>query len=77
MRSVTIADEVIRLGQLLQLAGLVDGGSEAKYVIAAGEVAVNGEVDLRRGRQLRHGDVVEALGEVVQVVSEVVPPDAG
>ena len=48
----------IRLGQFLQLAGLVDSGGEAKDAIRAGEVLVNGEVDVRRGRQLQVGDVV-------------------
>jgi ribosome-associated protein len=58
---VGIRDEVIRLGQFLKLANLVDTGAEAKPLIAAGEVLVNGEVETRRGRQLVPGDVV-ALG---------------
>lgn len=66
-RPVEIRDEVIRLGQLLQLAGIVDSGSDAKLVLHGGEVLVNGEPELRRGRQLRAGDVVEALGEAVVV----------
>lgn len=66
-RPVEIRDEVIRLGQLLQLAGIVDSGSDAKLVLQGGEVLVNGEPELRRGRQLRAGDVVEALGEAVVV----------
>ena len=52
----------IRLGQLLKAAGLVDSGGEAKAVLAAGSVTVNGEVDTRRGRQLAPGDVV-TLGD--------------
>ena len=55
-------DGMIRLGQLLKAAGLVDSGGEAKQVLAAGVVRVNGEVETRRGRQLRAGDVV-ALGD--------------
>lgn len=66
-RPVEIRDEVIRLGQLLQLAGIVDSGSDAKLVLQGGEVLVNGEPEVRRGRQLRAGDVVEALGEAVVV----------
>ena len=57
-----IRDEVIRLGQFLQVAGVADMGSDAKILLAGGEVAVNGEVELRRGRQLRAGDVVAAGG---------------
>jgi ribosome-associated protein len=40
----------------------VDSGGEAKAVLAAGSVAVNGEVETRRGRQLAPGDVI-SLGE--------------
>src|SRR5258707_4008816 len=54
---VPIDDEVIRLGQFLKLANLIDSGSEAKTVIAAGLVRVNDEVELRRGRQLQARDV--------------------
>ncbi|MCB0971627.1 MAG: RNA-binding S4 domain-containing protein [Acidimicrobiales bacterium] len=68
MRPVEIADDVIRLGQLLQLAGIVDSGSDAKFLLAGGEVVVDGEPETRRGRQLHPGAVVEALGETVQVV---------
>ncbi|MGI8645414.1 MAG: RNA-binding S4 domain-containing protein [Nocardioides sp.] len=52
----------IKLGQFLKLADLVESGSDAKPLLAAGEVRVNGEVETRRGRQLVTGDVV-ALGE--------------
>ena len=67
VRDVSIAEDGIRLGQLLKLAGLVDTGADAKTVLAAGEVLVNGEVETRRGRQLRRGDVVERAGEAVRV----------
>lgn len=53
-----VDDRGIRLGQLLKLAGLIDQGSDAKAVLAAGEVTVNGGVETRRGRQLDRGDVV-------------------
>lgn len=63
MRDVPIRDEVIRLGQLLKYAGLVDSGAEAKLVLADGLVQVNGEAEARRGRQLRAGDVVRLEGD--------------
>jgi ribosome-associated protein len=65
---VAITDESIRLGQFLKLAGLVDAGSDAKAVIEAGEVKVNGRADTRRGRQLHHGDVVAFAGRSARVV---------
>ena len=47
------------LGQALKAASLVGSGGEAKVLIQAGEVTVNGEVETRRGRKLESGDVVE------------------
>lgn len=64
---IPIRDEVIRLGQFLKLVGLIDSGADAKTVIADGEVTVNGEVEVRRGRQLRPGDVVELSGHSARV----------
>lgn len=53
---------VIRLGQLLKLAGVADSGAQARSLVDDGEVTVNGEVERRRGRQLAAGDdVVVAL----------------
>ena len=69
MREVEIRDQTIRLGQLLKLADLIDLGSDAKDLLAAGDVRVNGEVETRRGRQLVPGDVVDALGETVGIVA--------
>ena len=67
MRDVTIDGDMIRLGQFLKLADLIDTGGEAKLRIAGGEVTVNGEVDLRRGRQLHRGDVVAVGGARARV----------
>lgn len=60
-REVAIREETIRLGQLLKLAGLAGSGGDARAMLEAGAVTVNGEPESRRGRQLRRGDVV-ALG---------------
>ena len=63
MRDVAITDDGIRLGQLLKLANVVTSGADAKFVLQAGEVMVNGEVETRRGRQLHRGDEVALKGE--------------
>ncbi len=55
---VHVREGVIRLGQFLKLADAIDAGSEAKALLSAGAVTVNGQVDSRRGRQLQPGDVV-------------------
>lgn len=59
---VPIRDQTIRLGQLLKLAGVADDGAHARTLIEDGEVSVDGQVDRRRGRQVRPGSIVE-LGE--------------
>jgi len=68
LSSVAIRGEMIRLGQFLKLAGVVDGGGEAKALLAEGVVTVNGEPEARRGRQLHRGDIV-GVGEAQWQVS--------
>ena len=55
------------LGQALKAAGLVGTGGEAKVLIQAGEVSVNGEIETRRGRRLEEGDVVEVGDERLEI----------
>jgi ribosome-associated protein len=69
IREVALRDESIRLGQLLKLAGLADTGSDVKLLLEEGLVTVDGEVEARRGRQLRSGAVVTVQGESVRVVA--------
>lgn len=69
MQEIRIKDESIKLGQALKLAGLAGSGVEAKIQIQDGLVAVNGEVEERRGRKLYPGDVFALEGNEVKVVS--------
>jgi len=64
---VPITDESIRLGQFLKLSSLIDSGSDAKAAIAEGLVSVNGDIELRRGRQLHPGDTVSIGAESARV----------
>lgn len=65
---IQIRDEFIKLGQALKLAGVVDDGVEAKFVIQDGQVKVNGEVDERRGRKVHVGDVISYNGNEIHVI---------
>ena len=69
MKEIKIRDEYIKLGQALKLAGLVDSGVDAKYIILDGKVKVNGETSLERGKKLRSGDIFEFNGNEVKVIS--------
>ncbi len=60
-------EEYIRLGQLLKAVGLVDEGSDAKYVISTEQVKVNGEVCTMRGKKVRDADTVQYNGEEIHV----------
>jgi ribosome-associated protein len=59
---VPIKGTMIRLGQLLKLAGVIDSGSEAKALLETQVVSVNEQQEGRRGRQLHDGDLVR-IGE--------------
>lgn len=58
MEEVRIKDSYIKLGQALKLAGLVDSGVDAKFVIQNGQVKVNGQVETQRGKKLLENDEV-------------------
>lgn len=67
---ILIRDDMIRLGQALKLANVVQDGVHARAVIENGEVEVNGEVETRRGRQLHLGDVIVFEGERLVIEAE-------
>ena len=67
MNQIKIKDEYIKLGQALKLAGMVGSGVEAKIVIQDGQVFVNGEVELQRGKKLHPGDIFSFNGEEAQI----------
>ncbi|WP_071431614.1 RNA-binding S4 domain-containing protein [Angelakisella massiliensis] len=67
---ITIHTEMIKLDSFLKFAGAAETGGHAKELVAAGEVLVNGEVCLMRGKKLYPGDRV-TLGETVYEVGSV------
>jgi ribosome-associated protein len=67
--SVEVDRLPVRLGQFLQLAGITDTGADAKMLLAGGAVLVDGEADVRRGRQLLAGAVVACGGQRFRVVA--------
>ena len=69
MERLQLRDEFIKLGQALKAAGLCDSGVDAKFAIQEGHVKVNGEVELRRGKKLYNGDMVEYRGQTIQITA--------
>lgn len=68
MTEIKIETEFIKLDALLKFANLVSSGGEAMLRIAEGEVLVNGEKCIMRGKKLRPGDRIELGGEAVVIV---------
>jgi ribosome-associated protein len=68
VQEIEIEGDMIRLGQLLKLSALADSGADARELLLASAVTVNGEPEARRGRQLHRGDVVAVGEQAVRVV---------
>ena len=69
VRDIAIRGDMIRLGQLLKLANIINSGGELKALLAETDVLVNGELEDRRGRQLHPGDVVTVAGDDLRIVA--------
>ena len=68
MKEVKINTEIIKLDAFLKWSGAVGLGSDAKMLVQGGEVKVNGNIELQRGKKLRAGDTVEFDGETYKIV---------
>lgn len=62
MKDIEIDVEFVTLGQLLKITDTISSGGMAKWFLQENEVYVNGEVDDRRGRKLRDGDIINIPG---------------
>jgi ribosome-associated protein len=67
-REIAIRGDMIRLGQLLKIAGLIDAGGEAAAYLDSHRLLVNGEAEGRRGRQLHRGDQIVVGDTTLKVV---------
>lgn len=64
---IKIDTEFIKLDSLLKLSGVAPTGGAAKIFIQDGEVKVNNEVCLMRGKKIRPSDKVSIFGETIEV----------
>lgn len=67
LRAIAIRGPHIELAQLLKFGGLVGTGGEAKQVIGAGQVELNGVVETQRGKKVQPGDRVSYNGQTLLV----------
>lgn len=67
MREIKIETEYIKLDALLKFAALAETGGEAKEAVQTGQVKVNGQTCLMRGKKCRPGDRVDYAGHSVLV----------
>jgi len=75
-REIGIMTPFIRLDALLKLSGVCGSGGQAKALIQAGQVKVNGSLCVERGKKLYGGDTAQIEGDVLRVTAEKsVPPD--
>jgi ribosome-associated protein len=66
---VEITGEFIRLDALLKFAAIAETGGEAKLMIQEGEVSVNGDICLQRGKKIRPGDIVRLKNTALLIKS--------
>ena len=64
---IEITTEFIKLDSALKFAGVAENGAHAKEMILDGEVLVNGEVELRRGKKLYKGDKFKIFDEEFEI----------
>lgn len=68
MKEVSISTEFIKLDQFLKYIGVAQTGGHSKELIKNGNIKVNDEVVLERGKKIRAGDKVEISGEGIYIV---------
>lgn len=61
--------EYIELNKLLKLTGVVESGGFANMVITEEAVIVNGEIETRKRKKLRKGDIIEFNGEKIDITA--------
>ncbi|MGB1799608.1 MAG: RNA-binding S4 domain-containing protein [Gammaproteobacteria bacterium] len=71
MKTVEITKEPVELYKLLKFEGLVASGGEAKYLIAEGNVRVNGQTETRKRKKIISGDIIE-LGDITLQIKSAI-----
>lgn len=67
MQEFKLSAEYIELVKLLKLLQIAQTGGHAKIIVENGEVIRNGELEFRKRAKLRAGDVIEVMGEKIEI----------
>ncbi|HEX5393563.1 MAG TPA: RNA-binding S4 domain-containing protein [Rhodocyclaceae bacterium] len=62
-------EEYVELCNLLKFMGLADSGGQGKYLVASGEVSVDGQPESRKRAKIRPGQVVVCFDTRIRVVA--------
>lgn len=68
MKDIKIETEYIKLDQFLKWADLVPTGTESRMLLSANKIKVNGEIEVRRGKKLRKGDIIEIEKDKYRII---------
>jgi ribosome-associated protein len=80
VRIVEISREPVELYKILKFEGMVASGGQAKGVVAAGQVLVNGKIETQKRKKIVAGDTIEFNNEKIgiklasTVTTELSPP---
>jgi ribosome-associated protein len=80
VRIVEISSEPVELYKILKFEGLAASGGQAKVVVAAGQVLVNGKIETQKRKKIVTGDTIEfndiklSIKLASTVAPEVSPP---
>ena len=68
MKEIKLYTEYIKLDQFLKLVNEAASGGEAKVMILASEVKLNGVVEILGGKKIRPGDIVSVENRSYKVI---------
>ncbi len=69
VRNVVISDLPIELYKVMKIENIVYSGGEAKFMIREGLVSVNGEIETRKRKKIRSGDIITFANEKMRVIA--------
>ena len=62
-------EDYIQLLMLLKIKQMAQTGGHAKIIIENGLVKVNGEIEFRKRKKLRKGDLIELDNSIIEIIT--------